>query len=177
MSLKHAILVMLEKEPGSGYDLLRQFKQSLGYFWNASHQQIYQQLKSLHKEELISAKSESQEGKPDKKVYSISKKGRDALAEWIAQPVKPNRINDALLVKIWGGHLTSNENLMEELERHIEIHQHTLNELESIEKEYLALTKDKQDYYKLPYATLRRGIYGEKAWLEWAYETKQLFKI
>jgi PadR family transcriptional regulator AphA len=177
MSLKHAILVMLEKEPGSGYDLLRQFKQSLGYFWNASHQQIYQQLKSLNSDSLISASVECQNGKPDKKVYSITDKGRETLAEWIAQPVKPNRINDALLVKIWGGHLTSSENLMKELEKHIEIHQHTLDKLESIEQQYLSLDQGKQAYYKLPYVTLRRGILGERAWLEWANETKQLFKI
>ena len=47
MSLKHAILILLETEPGSGYDLVKRFKAGLGYFWNAKHQQVYQELKKL----------------------------------------------------------------------------------------------------------------------------------
>ena len=41
MSLKHAILTLLESQPGSGYDLVKRFKDGLGYFWNAKHQQVY----------------------------------------------------------------------------------------------------------------------------------------
>ncbi|MCV6614678.1 MAG: PadR family transcriptional regulator, partial [Cellvibrionaceae bacterium] len=79
MSLKHAILTLLETEEGSGYDLLKRFQARLGYFWNASHQQIYAQLKSLRQEQLIDYKLEPQSDKPDKKVYTLTNEGKTAL--------------------------------------------------------------------------------------------------
>ncbi len=176
MSLKHAILVLLETEPSSGYDLVKHFKQSLGYFWNAKHQQVYQQLKTLAEEGSIIFKAHVQDNKPDKKVYEITEAGRTVLSQWINQPVKPNKINDSLLVKLYGGHLTSNENLLEELDSHKAIHEETLLNLQKIEALYLALNEEKKAHYLLPYMTLRRGIIGEKAWLEWAREVNITLK-
>lgn len=176
MSLKHAILVLLETEPSSGYELVKHFKQSLGYFWNAKHQQVYLQLKKLTEDQLVTFQAHNQEDKPDKKVYQITDLGREELKAWINQPVKPNKINDALLVKLYGGHLTSKEELMTELNGHIDSHQKTLDELINIEKTYLTLSDKKRAHYLLPYMTLRRGIIGEKAWLEWAEEVVQAIK-
>lgn len=176
MSLKHAILVLLETEPSSGYELVKHFKQSLGYFWNAKHQQVYLQLKKLTEDQLVTFQAHNQEDKPDKKVYQITDLGREELKAWINQPVKPNKINDALLVKLYGGHLTSKEGLKTELNCHIDSHQKTLDELINIEKTYLTLSDEKRAHYLLPYMTLRRGIIGEKAWLEWAEEVLEALK-
>jgi len=176
MSLKHAILVLLETEPSSGYNLLKQFNEGLGYFWNAKHQQIYQQLKVLSEHRLISHTLEEQTGKPDKKVYKITDLGIEALKDWLLSPINPGKVNDALLIKIYGGHLTSDENLIEELDRHIEMHEKTLSKLLNIEKTYHTLQTEKQDEYKLPFLTLRRGIIGERAWLDWANEAKLVIK-
>ncbi|MGA7054394.1 MAG: PadR family transcriptional regulator, partial [Mycobacterium sp.] len=41
MALPHAILVSLCERDGSGYELARRFDRSIGYFWAATHQQIY----------------------------------------------------------------------------------------------------------------------------------------
>lgn len=176
LSLKHAILVMLEQEPSSGYDLLRHFRGSLGYFWNAKHQQIYRQLKQLCDEQLVSFENTSQSHKPDKKVYNISEKGREELLRWLSEPVSPNKINDALLVKIYGAELGDSKHVESELKRHIEIHEKRLDELKAIEHQYKSLSDDKQVANRYPYLTLRRGIIGEEAWLQWADEAIQLFK-
>tara|TARA_R110002167_G_scaffold262020_2_gene468716 strand:- start:1844 stop:2377 length:534 start_codon:yes stop_codon:yes gene_type:complete len=176
MSLKHAILVLLETEPSSGYDLLKQFNNSLGYFWNAKHQQIYQQLKLLAVDGLIECRTEEQLGKPDKKVYKITNSGVDELASWLSHSVKPNKINDALLVKLYGGHLTSTENILKELESHLLLHKKTLMQLRQIEQKYLNFSPAVQEKYKLPYITLRRGILGEEAWLNWALESINMIK-
>lgn len=176
MSLKHAILVLLETEPGSGYDLLKQFNQGLGYFWNASHQQIYQQLKGLLDNGLISCQIHVQDAKPDKKVYEITHQGIEELKKWLSNSVKPNKTNDALLVKLYGGHLIEESKLTDELLEHQALHQKTLRNLLEIEKTYLRLPTAKQAQYKLPYLTLRRGIIGEQAWLEWADEALNSLK-
>ena len=72
MSLKHAILILLETEPGSGYDLVKRFKAGLGYFWNAKHQQVYQELKKLSEAGWLAFAEETQETRPDKKVYRLT---------------------------------------------------------------------------------------------------------
>ena len=47
MALSHAIMTALLEEDLTGYDLAKKFDTSLGFFWQASHQQIYQDLKKL----------------------------------------------------------------------------------------------------------------------------------
>lgn len=172
MSLKHAILVLLETEAGSGYDLLKGFKQRLGFFWNASHQQIYQQLKKMHEEKLIELTMEQQSGKPDRKVYHLTETGREELANWVEEPVKPNKVNDALLVKLYAGHMTDTDTLLSELQRHRAIHQGMLDTFLGLEKQLNTLPAEKQKAYRLPYLTLRRGIIGEQGWLAWADEVE-----
>ena len=44
MSLAHAVLTSLIEKPSSGYELARRFDKSIGYFWHATHQQIYREL-------------------------------------------------------------------------------------------------------------------------------------
>jgi len=176
LSLKHAILLMLEHEPSSGYDLLKQFRESLGYFWNAKHQQIYRQLKQLSDEKLITHVDTPQAHKPDKKVYRITTDGQSELYAWLSSPTQPNKINDGLLVKIYGADVGDPEKILEELERHIALHQHTLGKLKAIEERYLAASQEQQQKYRYPYITLRRGILGEEAWLKWAEEASHLFK-
>ncbi len=176
MSLKHAILVQLETEPSSGYDLLQHFKSGLGYFWNAKHQQIYQQLKTLSEQKLISLSLEKQKGRPDKKTYQITKLGTEELKHWLTNPVKPHKINDALLVKVYGGHLIDQENLQNELMLHKKTHKKILQDLLNMERTFLESPPQTQEKYKLPYLTLRRGILGEQAWLTWAKEALEMLK-
>jgi len=47
MSLPHALLTALTEHPGSGSDLASRFDRSIGYFWQATHQQIYRELARL----------------------------------------------------------------------------------------------------------------------------------
>ena len=44
MALEHAILVSLRERPAAGLDLARRFDRSIGFFWSATHQQIYRVL-------------------------------------------------------------------------------------------------------------------------------------
>ena len=53
MALEHAILVSLLEQPGSGYELARRFERSIGYFWTATHQQIYRVLKRMESDGWI----------------------------------------------------------------------------------------------------------------------------
>lgn len=172
MSLKHAIMVLLETEAGSGYDLLKRFKQRLGFFWQASHQQIYQQLKVMHQEELIDCTLEAQQGKPDRKIYTMTKAGHQDLLAWLNKACKPQKINDSLLVKLYGGHLLDNSVLLDEMRQHREQHDKALAIMLEIEQQYQTLDNRERKDLVLPFLTLRRGILGEQAWLSWADEVE-----
>lgn len=106
MALPHAILVSLSEQSGSGYELARRFDRSIGFFWTATHQQIYRTLRAMEDDGWVHATPVVQHGRPDKKVYAVAEAGRAELARWIAEPltgrgssVTDNRTRD-LAVKI-----------------------------------------------------------------------------
>jgi DNA-binding PadR family transcriptional regulator len=101
-------LVSLCEQPGSGYELARRFDRSIGYFWAATHQQIYRTLKSMEYDGCVCVTRVVQHGRPDKKVYTVSDDGRTELARWIAEPqsgrgscVADNRTRD-IAIKVRG---------------------------------------------------------------------------
>src|SRR5256885_9851741 len=55
MSLPHALLTALVEHPCSGSELAERFDRSIGYFWNATHQQIYRELARLEEAQWIEA--------------------------------------------------------------------------------------------------------------------------
>jgi len=108
VALPHAILVSLSEQSGSGYELARRFDRSIGYFWAATHQQIYRTLKSMEDDGWVRVTPVVQQGRPDKKVYTVANAGRTELARWIADPlsgrgssVADNRTRD-IAIKVRG---------------------------------------------------------------------------
>jgi DNA-binding PadR family transcriptional regulator len=87
VTLPHAILVSLCEQSGSGYELARRFDRSIGFFWTATHQQIYRTLRTMEDDNWVTAAVVIQRGRPDKKVYTVSATGRAELARWIAAPL------------------------------------------------------------------------------------------
>src|SRR5512133_2958002 len=84
--LKYALLGSLIYQPMSGYDLKQFTDRSTSNFWHAELSQIYVTLKALEKEELITSASVQQAARPDRRVYSITPAGRQALDEWLNEP-------------------------------------------------------------------------------------------
>lgn len=87
VALPHAILVSLCEQAGSGYQLAHRFDRSIGYFWTATHQQIYRTLRTMDGDGWVQATAVAQQGRPDKKVYTVTDAGRAELARWIAEPL------------------------------------------------------------------------------------------
>lgn len=172
MSLRYAILVLLKSGPGSGYDLAQGFRQTMGNFWTASHQQIYQELKRLSADGLLEYTTEHQPDRPDRKVYTLTPQGRDALADWMRVPVKPSRINESLLVKIYGATPQDLPGLRDELASTTRSHQQQLETYRVMEQAYLAASAASRKKLRMPYLTLRRGILNEQSWLAWAKEAE-----
>ena len=101
MALAHAIMTALIEDDLSGYELARDFETSLGFFWRASHQQIYQELRKLSDKGWLNKREVNQSGKPNKIVYGITLAGREALADWVYSATKTQAAKDELLVKLY----------------------------------------------------------------------------
>jgi DNA-binding PadR family transcriptional regulator len=122
MALEHAILVSLLEKPGSGYELARRFERSIGYFWTATHQQIYRVLKRMENDGWVDARDVPQHGRPDKKEYSVADLGLAALSSWLHDPIEPESVRHDLAVKIRGAAFDDPAALIQEVERHWQAH-------------------------------------------------------
>lgn len=169
MSLRHAILVLLEDQEASGYDLAREFANSVGLVWNATHQQIYLELGKLNSRQMVSFRHMPQAGKPDKKLYSITEAGHQELVQWLHRPAGPARVRESFMVKIAGGALADTRDLLKELESISVERRERLASFEMLARKLDESGRDRDIY---GYLTLRRGILDQRAWLQWAEEVR-----
>lgn len=175
MALAHAILASLIDTPLSGYDLAQQFDGSVGYFWAASHQQIYRELSRLEQQGWIAGETVLQIGKPDKKLYHVTETGKQQLKSWIAKPSEPSPIKDDLLVKVFAGYVAP-EAIAIELKRHQKAHQEKLAVYKAIEQKYFSHPQVLSEIEKFQYLTLLNGMSYETHWLSWIDRAIQLLK-
>ena len=90
MNVRTLCLGILSTGEASGYEIKKEIEEGLfSHFIDASYGSIYPALTQLAGEGLVTVRAEEQSGKPDKKVYAITPKGRDALARSIS--VVPGR--------------------------------------------------------------------------------------
>lgn len=85
MSLGFGILGFLNYRSMSGYDLAKAFSSSLKFFWHAQNSHIYLELKKLEKQGYITGEAVIQSDRPNKRLFSITNAGRQALLHWLAQ--------------------------------------------------------------------------------------------
>jgi DNA-binding PadR family transcriptional regulator len=170
MALSHALLAALQQFSCSGYDLAKQFDGSVGFFWNASHQQIYRELTKLEEQTYIESIVVHQTSRPDKKVYQITAAGQDFLRSWIRTPSTIPAIKDELLVKLFAGSLVAPEVLLAELEHHRTQHQELLETYKSIEQQVFPDPDRLSLALRYQYLTLRQGLRLETEWLTWCEE-------
>ncbi|GGZ37409.1 PadR family transcriptional regulator [Streptomyces poonensis] len=166
MSLPHAILTALLEKPSSGLELTRRFDKSIGYFWSATHQQIYRELGKLEAEGYIRALPSEQPTRGQKKSYEVLPAGRAELARWTATAQDPKPLRDALLLRLRASAVVGREGVEVELRRHLVLHQRQLAEYEEIEERDFGAGRDTpQD--RLQYLVLRAGIDLETFWTRW----------
>jgi DNA-binding PadR family transcriptional regulator len=170
MALSHAILAALHNNPCSGYDLAKNFDGSVGFFWSASHQQIYRELSKLEESSHIEATVIRQVSRPDKKTYTITSNGCDYLSKWIAKPSMVNHLKDDLLVKLFAADLVDPQLILSELEHHRQQHQDSLDTYQAIERKAFLVPEKFTIRQRYQYLTLRQGIRLETEWLAWCQE-------
>ncbi|MFJ6695388.1 PadR family transcriptional regulator [Streptomyces sp. NPDC091272] len=169
MSLPHAILTALLEKPSSGLELTRRFDRSIGYFWSATHQQIYRELGKLEQAGLIRALPQDVPTRGQKREYEVLAAGREELVAWVARTEDPKPLRDAFALRLRAAAMVGTGELLAEVERHLGLHRVQLATYREIEKRDFAAGADGREE-RLQHLVLRAGIEMERFWVEWLEE-------
>ncbi|MFC5530396.1 PadR family transcriptional regulator [Cohnella yongneupensis] len=174
-TLSYGLLSILAQSSFSGYDLMLRLQP----FWPAKHSQIYPLLASLEKEEYVSYEHVAQSDKPDKKVYSLTDKGKQALRDWLSEPAAEPVTRDELMLKAYCLSNTDPEGARRLFSARLEYYRKRLRQHE----DKAALLRERGEFpmngEAPPFESIRFGSYilVEKAlrttrsnieWTEWA---------
>ncbi|GAA0446204.1 PadR family transcriptional regulator [Streptomyces olivaceiscleroticus] len=170
MSLPHAILTALLEKPSSGLELTRRFDRSIRYFWSATHQQIYRELRKLEEGGLIHALPQAQPSRGQKREYEVLPAGREALTAWVAERQEPRAMRDPLLLRLRAAAVVGTGDLADEFARHLGLHERQLAEYQEIEaRDFPPARTAEAD--RLQHLVLRAGIAQETFWVQWLTES------
>ncbi len=100
MALRNALMAALLEGEASGYDLAKIFDASVANFWLATPQQLYRELDRMETDGLVRARLVHQQGRPDKRLFTLTDPGRRALREFTATSPRPGVIRDELMVQV-----------------------------------------------------------------------------
>ncbi|MFF0274114.1 PadR family transcriptional regulator [Streptomyces sp. NPDC094447] len=167
MSLPHAILTALLEKPSSGLELTRRFDRSIGYFWSATHQQIYRELGRLEEAGHIRALPSPVPVRGQRKEYEVLPAGREELGAWVARSEDPKPMRAALLLRMRAAAVVGASGLRAELNRHLALHREQLDEYLAIEVRDFPTERRHSEPDRLRHLVLRGGIEMERFWVEW----------
>lgn len=166
MSLPHALLTALVEQPGSGSDLAGRFDRSIGYFWHATHQQIYRELARMEGAGWIeSLPEETTRGR--KRAYRLLPAGRKELKRWIALGEEPAPLRDALMVRLRADAAVgpTGPGLAKDIRKRLKLHQDMLARYQEIEqRDFPDGIEDRAA--ALQHLVLHAGIQYERYWID-----------
>ncbi len=172
MALKEAILTALLDGEASGYDLAKLFDFAMANYWAATPQQLYRELDKLTIDGLIDVRLVEQDRRPNKKVFSLTDAGMEAIVKFSSIETKPTAIREELMLKVQAVDFGDVTAVCEALASRREEAQIKLTRYEELQVHFLD-GKSESEYLEVssrvgPYLTLLRGIAFERENIEWA---------
>ena len=180
MSLDNALLGLLNHRPMTGYDLKKILDHPMGFFWVAQMSQIYRELNKLEEKGLVKSEIESQERRPDRKVYQLTKEGKETFLNWLNK--FPDRLSELyrsrFLMRIFFSSQIKLDELAFQIKRYKkekEEQSRCLNKVEQWIADYTRGKKYKDDtfYWNL---IVKKGHKNIAGGIEWADECLQLIE-
>ena len=167
MALEHALLVSLREHPAAGLELARRFDRSIGFFWSATHQQIYKVLRRMEDSGWVVSQSQPQEGRREKTVYTVTSAGERALAQWIEESTPRESFRSELAVKMRAASYGDRAPLLRDIERRVEDHRTRLAHYEGLRERDYPHPESLQGQELDQYLVLRGGLLMEQFWITW----------
>lgn len=100
MSHRYLVLGLLSESPMTGYEIKKRVCETMSMIASPSYGAVYPTLHRLLKEGAVTMEVVEQEGRPAKKVYSITKQGRADFEAWLQEPAAPDLVKREFLLKV-----------------------------------------------------------------------------
>lgn len=168
----YAILGLLAVRPWSAYELAKQMRRNLHYFWPRAESNVYAEPKRLVAGGFAQASAEPV-GRRRRTVYSITPKGRRALAGWLAAPPADPRLESETLVKLAFAGSGTKADLLASLRRFRDQTEARRRELRAIFEEYIRGEDpfpERIHINVVGYRLLWQTTQVEVNWADWAIE-------
>lgn len=147
----------------------------LAHFWSESYGQIYPILKQLATEGLAVRKTQRQRGKPDRQIYTITKKGLDVLDEWLREPTQIQVPRNETLLRLSLGQLSSPEETLAQVERYRDHHLQSLQACTDLEA---AIREEFDGTPQIPFwlLTISHEKHMSRAAIRWCDEARKVLQ-
>lgn len=127
MSLRYALLGLLEDEAASGYELTKRFEQALNrYAWHAQQNQIYQELNRLADDGLIEVVAQGPRGR---KTYAITERGSAELRAWLRNTPESATVRNEFMLRLFLLFALGRDEAREQLAAYVESTERRIAEL------------------------------------------------
>lgn len=166
-TLKYAILGLLNRKSMTGYDIAKEFSFQLANFWTARHSQIYPELKKLVDEKLLVFDIEITGEVLEKKVYTITEKGRKDFLKWLKkdEPMEPTPKN-VFRLRLYFSNNLDVDTRIELLEHQLVQHKERLKFLLSQREPYTGIPPVDDEYFG-DFLVLNGAIMREETHIKW----------
>lgn len=106
MDARTLCLAMLSRHPATGYEIRKELENGpFRMFYDLGFGSIYPALKKLHEDGQVTVSAQTQARRPDKKVYSITDRGRLALVDALQSTPAPMKVRSEFLFQMIFVHL------------------------------------------------------------------------
>ena len=167
MSLPHALLTSLLEQSCAGVDLARRFDRSIGFFWHATHQQIYRELARLEAAGWVESLP-PESGRGRKRVYRVLEAGRQELQRWVGESQDPKPLRNELMLRLRADAVIGPTRLRDDIARRLQLHRDQLALYRRIEAEDFPADAVRQRPQRLQHLVLLAGILSETQWITWS---------
>ena len=97
MSVKHALLTLLDRAPMHGYQLRAEFEASTGTTWPLNIGQVYSTLARLERDGLVTP---VEGGDESQRLFAITEAGHAEVANWFSTPVAGEPARNEVAIKL-----------------------------------------------------------------------------
>ena len=176
-TLQYVILAGLIRRPRSGYDLTKWMERETSHFFAVGHSSVYPALARLERDELVEPEVVPSNKGPERKVYSLTEAGQEALLSWADLPPAERQMRDEQLVKALCYPYMPEERALGRLDEERARHKEKLVRYAGFERELEDMFRGggiSREAYLGTRLTLSRGTGVERSYVEWCEEAARM---
>lgn len=133
MDVQSILLGFLMNGSHTGYELKQSFSISFSFFSGLSYGSIYPALRRMEQQALVTMVKERQAHAPDRKIYTITEKGRKVFLDALRAPVAPHSSKSPFLMRLFFFEALPPEDRLDMVRNHLDAVRQQYQALEAVQ--------------------------------------------